>query len=373
MTVGLGLVACSQPATPAAPAAATTAPKPAAGATTALAAPAGAVATAAPKVQTTASGGYETYLAASANAATEEQLYEAAKREGKVVMYASAVSMAKEEVVNAFQKKYPGIAFDAQRIVTAQVNQKMIAENEAKNVLVDMIGNTDMAFMSDANAKGWMMTVNDVPALKEFPKQHWRDFYGLVSYQGQGICWNTQLVPEGLKDWPDLLNPKFKDNMLMSDPRTGGTGRATWVTFNDLYGPSFMEKIVAQNPRIVDSTVVGAQQIAAGAAMVYFTVTHTSVAPMIDAKAPIADVIPDKTNFVGTYFGLAKAAPHPNAARLLLNFMLSKEGQGIINTEASSPIPNVPGTLPGPKEMIEPKFEEGERQKDAILKGLKLA
>ena len=311
-------------------------------------------------------------MAGSASAAgpgarpDDQATVDAAKQEGgSVTFYSSAVSLVLDDVLNAFKNQY-GITVDASRVVTGVVNQRFTAENQAGKVVADVIANTDNSFLDQASSSNWLMNLATLPSFVDWPKQFFMTTYAVLSYQGVGIAWNTSLVPEGLTAWSDLLNPKYRGQIALSDPHSGAASMANFVFFRQVYGDDWLRQLATQNFRVLDSSVTVAQQVAAGAVAIGFPMPHTSLAPMTDQGAPVADTVPSPTIGAYTYAAAAANAPHPNSARLLMNFLAKRDTQKLINKQASSPIPNLEGTIPGPTDIRQPDVVEAARQDKEI-------
>ena len=86
---------------------------------------------------------------------------------------------------------------------------------------------------------------------------------------------------------------------------------------------------------------------------------HSGVIALQKSKAPLGDIVPDLTVGNELQAAVSAKAPHPNGARLLINFLLSPQGQAVINKDvASSVLPNIPGAVPLPKDYRSPNLAE---------------
>ena len=132
----------------------------------------------------------------------------------------------------------------------------------------------------------------------------------------------------------DLLDPKWKGKMVIQDPRVAGSGNALLFALSGL-GEDFWRKLAGQDPlmltgavQVVDRVVYGERRVAIGA-------SGTRAAVSIRAGAPVEFVhVKEGTYSVTKGAILVRDAPHPNAALLLLNWLLTKEGQIAINKAA---------------------------------------
>jgi iron(III) transport system substrate-binding protein len=374
MALWLGLAACGG-ASP------TVSPSSAAGASSANAAsakPAGSAAAAASSGGASAkpagsaaaaasSGGASAKPAASAAAAAakpsplsaaEQALVDAAKKEGRPTLYSVSDPDLTQNMMNAFKARY-GLDVDVQRLGAGPLGQRYSAEADAGKVVADAVVVSDVVFMDEAINKGWLAKIDSLPSLPDWPKDQWNGYYAPVNMAFYTIAYNTKMVKESdaPKTWTELTDPKWKGQLLQSDPRIS-LGLTQWLyLMRQSYGDDFFKKLMANNPRLVTSSVPATQQLAAGAASIFFPEVHSVVLSNLAQGAPLAETFPDLVPQSGTLAGVSAKAPHPNAGRLLLNFYLSKEGQTILNKDGWSVMPDVPGTRPLPKNItnVEPK------------------
>jgi iron(III) transport system substrate-binding protein len=147
---------------------------------------------------------------------------------------------------------------------------------------------------------------------------------------------------------------------MLIDPRNTISAMGWCYLMRQTYGEDYLRKLAGQAPKLVASTVPGAQQLAAGSAALLIPGVHSSIAPLLANKAPVADVTPSVTCGVEAVGGVAAKAPHPNAARLLLNFLMTPEGQQAQNggSGASSVLPNIPDTPPLPSGYVSSNLKD---------------
>lgn len=386
--VGLGvtgltaLSACTpaaQPAPTTAPAAKpTTAPAakpttaPAAAASPAAAKPAASPAAAAkPAASPAAAASPAVKPAASpAAAGNEAALAEAARREGRGLLYAVSDPATSQATLAAFKEKY-GIEVEFVRLTSGPLAQRYAAEAEANNVQADMLITSDPAFMEQATTRGWLTRLSpaDVPLLAQFPQQYVTESTAVVAFTPAGIAWNKNLVSDAdaPKTWQDVLNPKWRGQVLMLEPK-GSAPVLEWLTvMRETQGDDFLRKLAGQQPQMVASAVTASQQLAAGAAAITVPAVHATIVPLLRQGAPVQEAFPSPTSPAASVAGISARAPRPNVARLLLNFYLSNEGQTIFNKDLWSPLPNIPGARPLPQ-LSPSRVKEGLANQAEILR-----
>jgi iron(III) transport system substrate-binding protein len=313
--VGLTLAACSSPSGGG--------PNPASNATAAT------VATQAPT--------------AAASATGEQALAAAARQEGMATLYSGFDPAVNDQLVAAMKDRY-GVTLDVLRLAAGQLWTRFLAEAQADKIVADVMITGDELATQDAASKGLMARIDDLPAAAQWPKDFFKGTYALVIILPVVISWNTNLVPEGIKSWQDVIDPKWKDQVLLADPRSNNPVLGEYLFLKTTYGDDFLRKIAAQNPQLVDSTVPGTQQLAAGSVAVFFPNAHVSVAPVQSKGAPIADMYPNPTTGFGVPAAVTARAPHPNAARMLVNFCMTEDGQKVLSgAGGTTPLQNVAG------------------------------
>jgi len=329
--VVVGLTACSPPlaatptAAPAAPAAApqpTTAPAAAAAKpTTAPGAPGVPAPTTAPAAQSSNS---------ALDAATGKY-YEAAKKEGKLVLYGVGNAALYNPIRDAFMKRFPGIELQGVDQRGRESREKIIAEQQSRNYIGDIvISGTDTqneltqnGLIEPYQAAGLDAVIPDlVPADRANTPRTVSIF---------AVAINTNLVPpdQEPKTYQDLLDPKWKGKLEIDDPRGSGPGGTILSGMEALYGPDNVDqKLAEQNLFFATQAGPLLDALVRGEYAVYMSANHTDIIAQRKAGAPIKQIKPaDGIGLTPINQGLIKNAPHPNAARLWVEWSLSEEGQ----------------------------------------------
>jgi len=144
---------------------------------------------------------------------------------------------------------------------------------------------------------------------------------------------NTKYVrPKDTPTWKSLLDPKWKGKLLVKDPSAPGAGQSLTSYFYEQFGPDFVKKLYQdQNPTLIADSRQAAQFLAQGNYGVWIGADFASLEPFIKAGYPIAPVEPtDAPGILTAAFGfirLMNKAPHPNAAKLFINWLASKDGE----------------------------------------------
>jgi ABC-type Fe3+ transport system substrate-binding protein len=283
----------------------------------------------------------------------EQKLIEGAKKERQVVLYSALiVNQATRPIVEKFGKKYPFIKTSYWRADSEDIAQKLSAEVRANNVVADVFEGTGVGELAvGANLAIPYYT----PAIEAYPTQY-RDPAGMwtptrLSYYS--IAYSTRLVPPNKvpKSYEDLLDPQWKGKMAWRIGSASGTPlfitnlRLAW---GEEKAKAYFEKLKEQKivnfgagsaRTLVDRVIAGEYAIALN------IFAHH---PLISkAKgAPVNSQLLDPTASTAATMGVVKGAKHPYAALLLIDFILSKEGQEILRDAEYFPADPAVAPLP---------------------------
>lgn len=299
-------------------------------------------------------------------------LESAARSEGKVTFYSSNPPEVSERVANAFKERH-GVDVEIVRLSSGPLSQRFAAEAEAGTVTADVLQLADPLFFDDAVTKGWIARLekNELPAGPDWPEQFWKNGYVLVGSYPITISYNNQLVKadEAPKEWRDLLDPKWKGKILLVDPRGVPTWMAWLLMLKESYGEDFLRRFGQQDLRLVSSAVPGTQQMAAGEAHILVPNLRQVIVSLVAQGAPLADATPEPSTGVEQLLGVSGKAPHPNAARLFMNFLMTPAGQtALLKDLGASGLRGVPDVLDLPNSYQSPKIREAEAQRDQLLR-----
>jgi iron(III) transport system substrate-binding protein len=300
--------------------------------------------------------------------------------EGQVLWYFGNAPTVLERVTAGFAKEHPDIKIQALSFTGSEGSARFSSEAEAGVSSADLIYHAVPGWGDTAMAKGWLhpLDATYLPALADYPKEYQSRSEAIVSVRLANMMINTKDLPNPPSGWKDLLDPKYKGKIVMTDPRNIPAWMALFsILYSDPnYGPAYLKSLAAQQPILVQSSVPGAAQVAAGQGAVLIVPTLDSVtAPLIKQGAPVKAVDLSPTTGIETTLSVAEKAAHPKAARCLANWLATKAGQEAINGDGagSSPLPNVPGATQLPKNYIRPDVVATGKNKAAILSALGLS
>lgn len=145
---------------------------------------------------------------------------------------------------------------------------------------------------------------------------------------------NTEMVKETeLISYRDLLNLRWKSNMVLSDPTIAGAGlRFFGVVGGRIMGLDFMKELARQEPVITKDRRLQVEWVARGKYPIGLGAESPSISEFKNAGAPIREVVPIEGSGLAAgsgCIGLINKAPHPNASKLFINWFLGQEGQTV--------------------------------------------
>lgn len=282
----------------------------------------------------------------------DESVLAAARDEGKLVYYASQTEEITEALAKEFKEQY-GITVESQRITSSNLIQRFSSEREAGVHAADAISVSTLTMYEDN--PDWFTPFDEtlLPNLAEYPAGAVGPNYVTTYSIGVGITYNSDIVAEEdvPKSWEDLLDPKFKGRIVLSDPRSA----PLWLQWAELmrrqFGEAYLERLRDQGFDLVDSAAPGAQKVAAGAYAISFPASPVHSAELRSQGAPVVFVpLDDATLTTDVYLSIPKDGPNPNAARVWANWLLTPEAQRIACTaaEITSILPDIEGCVPLP-------------------------
>ncbi len=268
-----------------------------------------------------------------------------AKQERQVVWYTTTSAGDNQAIVAGFTKKYPFLKVEVLRSTGEKLRQRILTEASAGQFFSDVasVSSMEMGLLKSKN----LLQAYDPPEAAGYPAatKDKEKFFNAIYARNFVMGYNTAVVPEKdrPKDWPDLLDPKWKGRFGMDEEEFEWYG-----TLIDYWGREkagkYMKALSAQQPTLRRGHNLLAQLLAAGEFPLAI-VFPFEVEQLKRRGAPVdwsntSDPIVTSINVVA----LSTKAPHPNAAKLLINYILSEEGQNII--KSVSRVPVRPGVKP---------------------------
>jgi iron(III) transport system substrate-binding protein len=259
-------------------------------------------------------------------------LMEAAKKEGKLLLYATYLSYPMGQIVAKFQAD-TGIAVDVIRLPTAEMFDRTTAEFSTHHLGADYVDTTDVTLTQKLADRG-ILTGHKVPdfgSLEPVLREGDGKWYTVLrSVMAIGI--NTALVkpPDVPSKWTDILDPKWKGKIGFTNIDAGGTSFSFWFFLRQRYGIDAWHKAASQNPRIGYSAQPVATDLARGESVIVVDPIESMITG-IAAGSPLKIVLPTGGPAYGIFGGITSVAPHPHAAQVWMNWITSKRAGAVLS------------------------------------------
>ncbi|MCS4538527.1 MAG: extracellular solute-binding protein [Thaumarchaeota archaeon] len=264
----------------------------------------------------------------------ERKVIETANQEGKVVVYSVIDTRTMESLIRTFEKRNPSITVELVRGTGPALTTRFFSEFEkgVKSTDVLMLG---QALLGNVLEKGQLLAkyvpkdTEWIPVEQKDREGKWTAF-GVSTFS---IAYNTRIVSkdEIPKTLRDLVDPKWKGKIASVNPKSLPEFVDIYMAMEKLYGETFMKQLAAQNMRYYSTTGEALDKLANGESSIAL-VSIVFVEPRKQSGQAVDWVrTGDNTYIISLpWTGITANAPHPNAAKLWEDFLLSKEAQQIL-------------------------------------------
>jgi len=265
--------------------------------------------------------------------AVSQSLEDAAKQEGKVVVYGSIESSTMKAIAESFTQRY-GVGVEYWRGSSSKVIDRALTEFRSGKPAFD-VAMTNHGPMQLLKKQGlftkYLSPQNaNFPASMKDPDNVLSPIYRIVIV---GIVYNTKLVKpdEAPRSLEDFLNPKWRGKWAIPDPTQHFTTGQWLRNLEKLYGAEWLplvRKLAETRPILVESFIPSAQKITSGEALA--GITYVKYVHVFGKDgAPLDYVRLPKMLAEGHSAAISAKAPHLNSAKLFENFLISREGMEI--------------------------------------------
>lgn len=273
-----------------------------------------------------------------------------------VVVYTSVDQVFSEPILKAFEAK-TGVRvralYDVEAAKTVGLVNRLIAEKSRP--AADVFWNSEISRTIVLKQKGVLASYASPnrkglnPAFYD-PNAYWTGF----AARGRVILYNTRMVSSDTAPASifDLTEEKWRGRVAMANPLFGTTSMhmaALWAQLGEKTAEAWLSGMLANNTKIVNGNSVARDLVVSGQVPVCITDTDDS-AVAIEKNAPVAVIFPDQKGIgallIPSSVAMIRGCPHPDAARMFIDFLLSKDVEGMLAQGEAAHMPLHEGVLP---------------------------
>jgi iron(III) transport system substrate-binding protein len=277
-----------------------------------------------------------------------EQAVAGAKKEARVVVSGVTGAEARKLLTEGFQTKFPGIHVEYSGLTGRDTGPRTLAERRAGKKLWDVyIGgvNTPHTTLKPAGALLDLRPAFILPEIKGnkywhggldfgFTDKEKRYVYAASANIRAPVYVNRSNIPSAQLNSPrQLIDPRFKGKITMNDPREAGPGAADHAVLMFAYGEDFVRKLLTEQGTVFTRNLrQQAEWVIRGRYPVGVGMTEGSLTEFLaqgvgEAVELVSAPEVESWNASASGVALFEGAPHPNAARVYINWFLSRETQ----------------------------------------------
>jgi iron(III) transport system substrate-binding protein len=282
------------------------------------------------------------------------KVVEAARKEGRVVVSIPTSAELRKEFETGFRSKYPGIELELNAARGASNINKIVEEQKAGAHNIDLHVGGTTSIITGLLANQLLEPVLTSMVLPEVREEKnwwgghiWADnarkyIYGFTAYMTETVWYNPDLArPEEIISWDNLLEAKWKGKIAILDPRTPGSGESTWAFLLRTKGEAYLTKLAAQEMLVGRNLRQLGEAVARGKSAVSIGLSYYTYLPFIKAGLAVKPISKIKEGYYAASGSgnivVIKNAPHPNASKVFVNWLLSKDGQNAFTKSLGQP------------------------------------
>lgn len=303
----------------------------------------------------------------------EQELYEAAKREGEITWYSGQYSADSSEAAGrAFNARYPGVRCNVVRSTSQVAFQRLSQDQRAGVAQCDVLSSTNGGHYLQLKRQNRLMQYRPANADGLLPvlRTPDPDNYFQSSFLGIYLLGhNTSLVSEAEapKSWADILDPRWKDRLAVGHPGYSGAIGLWALQMRKMLGNDFLRRFEANKPQVGRSSIDPVTMMTAGERPVGVAVPSASTLFSASRGNPLRVIYPTEGVIAAmSPSAIIRNAPHPNAAKLFMEFQtgpaLSEAVRLTFNESIRPEVPPPEGSRPLDQvTLLSPSLEEAER------------
>lgn len=292
-----------------------------------------------------------------------DALHAAARKEGELTWYIVYLpSEDAEHLGRTFSARFPGVKVNVVRTTAQVAFQRLNQDLQARTANCDVFSSTDLAHYLDLKRRKLLLQHTPSASAqmdKRLQNLDPEGYFHVASVAMVGLIYNTTKVKaaDAPTSWADLVDPKWRNLASVGHPGFSGFVGAWAIEMKNLYGEGWFKKLADNKPQVGRSIIDTVTTVTSGERSI--SAGPINLAAMGAAKGnPLAVVAPKEGLMLMTSPSAIMAnAPHPNAAKLFMEFLvgseevdkLAFERYGIPKRAGAKPRPGVLGLDDSPK------------------------
>lgn len=307
-------------------------------------------------------GGVTVVMDAIAQQTAWPQILAEATKEGKAILYHNITPPGAELLIKEFRKQYPAIEVEATRFASAPLIERFSTEFSAGRHIVDAVITVPDERIFKGMTTGWM-TAWLPPEISKYPAQSnydGKDMLFNINTAREALIWNKKKVKAAdvPKEWADLFDPKWKGKVGMNPPWRSVGPQGIIAYWEKLGLGDTATKLKENNVRFFEGSGGVLQAVIRGDVLVA-EVSDLPLNVALADGAPVGVLYPKSGTILSQgYVFVAAKAPHPNAGKVFANWLLTENGQLMLQKFAGLPAarPGIPALshLPANAELSNP-------------------
>lgn len=265
-------------------------------------------------------------------AARTAALIKGAKEEEKLTIYFTPNVRNYSDLIKRFEEKYPFLKVGFYQAGERRLLQKILIEVNSKRYIPDIIDSRGFE-INILKEKNLLMKYIS-PNYKFIPSEFIDNagYYAANNFTLRVIAYNTRLIPpkDVPKNYQDLLDPKWSGKLYMDERDDEWFGNMLDIMGKEK-GMTYMKKLASQKIHFRNGRLLTATLLAAGELPIFLTASGHTIEQLKEQGAPIDWVVFEPIAVAVGSAGISSYSPHPNAAKLYINFLTSKEGQELVS------------------------------------------
>lgn len=267
--------------------------------------------------------------AASANIpGITPQLIQAAQKEGTFAFYSASNDHDNQLLLDAFQKAY-GIKGSELHIGTPELIQRIESDAAANNVHADVMDLPVPSFFTQHAKDLVPVTTAFAPGISAWPKTAVHPNSVEFVTLPYGVMYNSNEVQASQlpSTWAGMLNSQWKDQIVLNDPNASASNMGWASAMLDAHGIGYLQQLQQLNPKFESSSAPATQDIASGSYKVGIPLIASQASGLVAQGAPIKfKLLTGPVLAADAEIAVSKDAPHPAAAQLFFEWLISQQG-----------------------------------------------